>query len=132
MPEIRIIHALDFLETTVEGTLDLEQSRAVLFKVASANAVDKLDLLLDLRLADGRPLSYTDMYRLLSVLEEQPESFGGKVALLDDYDNDEFAKMQFFEASATLRGFDVRTFSEYEPAMRWLQSGHTPLQPEAP
>jgi hypothetical protein len=132
MVAIRVIHATDFIETTVEDTLDLERSRRVLYELAYANAEGRYDLLIDLRRADGSPLSYPDVFRLVNVLAERPEAFGGKVALLDEFDNEGFAKVQFFEASASVRGFRVRTFIDYEVAMRWLLSDATEIEPETP
>ena len=130
MSAIRVIRARDFIETTVDGALDFARSRQVLLDIACANAREQLDLLIDLRRADGQRLSYAEVYRLLPVLQERPEAFAGKIALLDDYDNEGFAKVQFFEASAGLHGFQVRTFTDYEPAMRWLQSDRTAILPD--
>lgn len=127
MPAIRIVHAHDFIETTVDGTLDLAQSRRLFLAIACANAEEQLDLLIDIRSADNKRMSYREIYLLLPALEERREAFAGKIALLDEYDNDGFAKAQFFGAAATLHGFQVRTFIDYEPAMRWLQADSTPV-----
>ncbi len=122
MHDIRIIHASDFLQTTVEGSLDFEGSRAILLDIAGS--ADGYDLLLDIREMKGEQLSYADVYRLVGILETHPESFRGKVALLDRFDA-QFEKTQFFEASATEKGFRVRAFLDFEEAVRWLHAKST-------
>ena len=121
MLNMHVIHAGDFMETTVAGALDYERSRAMLLGIARANEPRHLNLLIDLRGAyGGAGISFPDVFRLVAVLEEHPDAFrGNRVALLDEFD-EQLEKTQFFEASATHKGFHVRTFIQYEAALRWL------------
>lgn len=129
MYRFRLVHAYDLLELTVGGALDLDRSRAMLAQLAEANAETGLDLLLDLRPAEDAGMSYRDVYALVDLLEEHPEAFGGKLALLDT-NRPGFEKVQFFQASAAERGFEVRAFLDFEAAVRWLQrASHLSTEP---
>ena len=127
MLNVRIIHANDFLETSVDGTLDAENSRAMLLQVATSNENLGHDLLLDLRRADGAGLSFSEVFELVKVMEQHPKAFPGKVALLDTY-RDGFEKVQFFEASAAVKGFQVRAFLDFEKAIHWLHGTPSPIE----
>ena len=120
MFQIHHVKASDVLETTLEGALDFERTRAALEGIALANAETGYDLLIDLRAAEDAGISFPDVYRLVMGLSTHPESFKGRVALLDHY-RDGFEKVQFFEAAATEKGYRVRAFADFEKATRWLQ-----------
>ena len=124
MQRFRLVHAADLIELTVAGTLDVERSRALLLQLAETNAETGLDLLLDLRPADGTGITYREIYSLVELLRQHPDAFRGKLAVLDT-DQPGFEKVQFFQASATERGFQVRAFLEFEAAVRWLQQSST-------
>ena len=123
MYKIHHVRASDILETTVEGELDYERTRTALEGVAEANSETGYDLLIDLRPAEDAGISFPDVYRLVQGLSMHPESFKGRVALLDRY-RAGFEKVQFFEAAATERGYRVRAFVDFEEATRWLQASH--------
>lgn len=128
MHRFRLVHAADLIELTVSGSLDVERSRELLLRLAETNSETGLDLLLDLRPAVDNGITFRDVYSLVELLREHPEAFQGKVAVLD-LDRPGFEKVQFFQASATERGFQVRAFLEFEAAVRWLQQSsslHTP------
>lgn len=107
------------VEITVEGTLDLESSHRLLLGVAQNADVVGRHLLLDLRNAKGA-LSFRDVYQLVQVLGERFTAFRGRIALLDKFDEG-LEKAQFFEASATESGFDIRTFLNEDAAVQWLE-----------
>ena len=109
---------------TLEGTLDFDATAAVLHAVALENEASGKHLLIDLRGAEGQQLSYTDVHRLVQLLDERPHAFRGRIALLDHY-RESFEKTQFFEASADIKGFDVRSFLDEARAIAWLE-GETP------
>lgn len=110
--------------TTVEGHLDFEASADILRGVAAENEAAGRHLLIDLRRAEAHGLTYTDVYRLVQMLGETPGAFRGRVALLDLY-REGFEKVQFFEASADVQGFHVRSFLDEAAAVAWLE-GATP------
>ena len=130
MHRFRLVHATDLIELTVTGTLDVERSRDLLLRLAEANAETGLDLLLDLRPADDAGITFRDVYALVEILRDHPDAFRGRLALLDT-DRPGFEKVQFFQASATERGFQVRAFLDFEAAVRWLQRSST-LDTSAP
>ena len=104
----------------VDGTLDLDASRALLLQVASDVQFRGQGLLIDLRDAEGA-LSYRDVHEMIGVLIENEASFTHCVALLEDY-NERFEKAQFFQAYATERGFAVRAFIKEDAAVAWLEA----------
>ncbi|HEX9950275.1 MAG TPA: hypothetical protein VGB53_00770 [Rubricoccaceae bacterium] len=112
----------DVLRTTVHGDLDLDGSARILHGVAAENASRGLHLLVDLRDADGAPLSFADVYQLSGLLAETPVAFRSRIALLDTF-REGFEKVQFFEASATHRGFVVHSFLDEGAAAAWLAAG---------
>jgi hypothetical protein len=122
MPDhsFRVVHAAEFLHTTASGGLDYETSRALLDAIVTSNEGPGLDLLIDVRSAADAGISFKDVYRLVSVLQEHPAAFRRKVAVLDLF-RPGFEKVQFFESTATDAGFDVRSFLDYEAAAGWLQ-----------
>ncbi|HEX8299714.1 MAG TPA: hypothetical protein VF594_11190 [Rubricoccaceae bacterium] len=122
MPTHETVLIGDVLRTTVHGELDLESSSRILHAIATDNAARGLHLLVDLRDADGAPLSFADVYRLSGILAEEPAAFRSRIALLDTF-REGFEKVQFFEASATHRGFAVRSFLDEPAAVAWLAAG---------
>lgn len=120
MARYSIVPINGITRTTVEGALDFDATATVLRAIAAENQVAGRDLLIDLREAQAQQLSYTDVHRLVRLLAEQPDAFRGRIALLDRY-RDSFEKTQFFEASAEISGFDVRSFLNEAEAVAWLE-----------
>lgn len=110
-----------FTQTTVEGVLDLEGSAAMLRQIATDADARHRHLLIDVRGATATGLSYADVYRLVGLLAEDREAFSCRIALLDTF-REGFEKLQFFEASATERGFAVRAFLDEGAAVAWLEA----------
>lgn len=111
-----------FTQTTVEGVLDLDGSAAMLRQIATDADSRRRHLLIDLRAATSTGLSYGDVYRLVGMLADDPVAFSGRIALLDTF-REGFEKIQFFEASATAKGFRVHAFLDEDKAVAWLEEG---------
>lgn len=108
------------VEVTIEGTLDLQGGLDILLDITQSASTAGRHILFDLRKMRGA-LTFRDIYQLVQGLTEHPTSFRGRIALLDKYDEG-LEKAQFFEASATEYGFDVRTFIDADSASQWLRS----------
>ena len=121
MASYEIVSIDGFTQTTVEGALDLDASAAMLRGIAADADSRRHNLLIDLRDATSTGLSYSDVYRLVGMLAEDPEAFSGRIALLDTF-REGFEKIQFFEASATEKGFHVRAFIDEGAAIVWLDA----------
>lgn len=128
---VPIIHANDFLETSVDGTLNAENSRRMLLQIATSNENLGHDLLRGVRRADGTGVSFSEVFDLVKVMEEHPEASPGKAALLDTY-REGFEKVQFFEASAAVEGLQVRAFLDFEQAIHWLHGTVTTIDADKP
>ena len=122
MPTYETVTIGDVLRATVHGDLDLTGLALILHGIAGENASRGLHLLVDLRDADGGPLSFADLHRISGRLAETPAAFRSRIALLDTF-REGFEKVQFFEASATHRGFAVRSFLDESAAASWLAAG---------
>ncbi len=124
MANFDIVPINGFTQTTVEGALDLEGSAAMLREIATDADSRRRHLLIDLRAATSTGLSYSDVYRLVGMLSDDPVAFSGRIALLDTF-REGFEKIQFFEASATEKGFAVRAFLDEDAAVGWLEAAAT-------
>ena len=121
MASYEIVPIDGFTQTTVEGALDLAGSAEMLRQIAADADARHRHLLIDVRDATSTGLSYSDVYRLVGMLTENPIAFSGRIALLDTF-REGFEKIQFFEASATEKGFTVRAFLDEDAAVGWLEA----------
>lgn len=121
MASYEILLVDGFTQTTVEGALDMDGSAAMLRQIATDADSRHRHLLIDVRDATSTGLSYADVYRLVGMLAEDPVAFSCRIALLDTF-REGFEKIQFFEASATEKGFAVRAFLDEAAAVAWLEA----------
>ena len=113
MPTYETVTIGDVLRATVHGDLDLAGLALILHGIAGENAARGLHLLVDLRDADGGPLSFADLHRISGGLAETPAAFRSRIALLDTF-REGFEKVQFFA---------VRSFLDESAAASWLAAG---------
>jgi hypothetical protein len=118
---IRLINVQDLLKATQKGKLDFETRKQLLLKLALENAAPcQYDILIDNRQATGT-ISITEITELVEVMIEHRESFRSKIALLAPPETTlELAK--FLELYTCNRGFQVRTFRDFEEAINWLMT----------
>ncbi len=124
MATYRAVPINAFIQVSIEGALNVETSLAILLDIVQNQEFAGRPLLVDLRGAKGE-FSFPDIYRLVRVLDEHPDAFSGRLAFLDDYD-ERFEKTQFFQASASERGFHVRAFLDETAAIAWLGAATAP------
>ncbi len=116
--DIRIIHAQDFIIGSPEGKLDLEKSKEVLIKVASASAhLADYAIILDTRKAQSE-MSVVNLWYLAAELSKLRGAFSRKTAVLCPLE--EFDQGEFFALCAKNRGFNVSAFTSFEHAIEWL------------
>jgi hypothetical protein len=114
---IRIIHSGDFVKATAEGTLDLEESRRILFEVAAQfPPVNDYHILIDTRHAHSA-MSITDLWYLASELKHGLQ-LRNKIAVLCPLER--FQAAEFLELCAQNRGLNVVAFTLFEEAINWL------------
>ena len=115
---LRIIHAMDFIKATAQGTLDFEESRKALIDIATAvGPLADYEILLDTREARSH-LSATDLWHLAAELAALGATFHHKTAILCPLAR--FRDARFFATCAREKGFQVRGFTSFEDAMAWL------------
>jgi DNA-binding response OmpR family regulator len=118
---LQIIQAGDLIKSTPTGDLDLSASREGLAQIAASGAeLQEYTVLIDLRDVRSR-LSISDIYDLAFELLKYGETFRRKTAVLVRAGED-IGQAKFFENTAQNRGFEVRTFTEFEKAIIWLSS----------
>lgn len=116
--KVMIIHAKDFLSVTGEGTLDFEGSKKALREIAAAaGSLSDYEVLLDTRKAQSQ-LSTIDLWYLAAELASLGTAFGRKTAVLCPQER--FDDAGFFAMCAQNRGLQVRGFSSFEDAIKWL------------
>jgi len=115
---VKVIHAHEFVRAQPGGVLDLEASEALLLEIAkAADGLDKVEVLIDTRGADGR-LGAADLWFLAERLAKHRRAFSGKTAVLCPMER--FDRARFFALLADSKGFEVEAFTSYEEAMTWL------------
>ena len=115
---IRIISARDFVKATPEGAFDFEKTKEFLIAVAAAsNALNDHEILIDTRKTDAE-MTPSELWHLAAELESRRRAFAGKTAVLCPAGK--FDQAGFFALCAQNRGFQVRAFSSFEPAIEWL------------
>jgi hypothetical protein len=116
--DVRVIHAQEFLRSTEDGRLDLEESKRLLTETAFASPPSKhYDVLVDTRGAHSE-LTVADLLDLAAGLYSVRKSFTRKTALVVPRDRLDHA--EFFAACAEDRGFEVSAFTSLGEAMSWL------------
>ena len=116
----KIINAQDFIKAKPSGEIDLARSKEVLSEIAAmVSPPDDYEILLDIREAYGN-LSYSDVYELVAVLGQHRAEFSNKIAILAR-DDEQFDRARFLELSASLNGFRIGAFLDFERTINWLQ-----------
>jgi hypothetical protein len=123
--KVRIVTCRDFVSAKPEGVLNLEESEQLLRDVVTTSdpAETELDILVDTRDAES-VLSATDLWYLADRLQRHPKTFTGRTAILCPAER--FDHAAFFALCAENQGIDMRAFTSYEEAMRWLQDACGP------
>ncbi|QDU26048.1 hypothetical protein ETAA8_11200 [Anatilimnocola aggregata] len=122
--DVRIIAASEFLQTTIEGRIDVASSEQILRQIAAAcREHDQHHVLIDARQVPERSLSVIDLYELGSGLQRYGFDSSHRVAIVylpqpDRIDTGERAK--FLELVAVNRGTNLRVFDKVEDAWAWL------------
>ncbi|MEM1117952.1 MAG: hypothetical protein AAF594_02245 [Bacteroidota bacterium] len=119
MASFEITDTEGIVTVTVSGESAPEDGSRIL-REAAPRLTPGAPLLIDIRPALGPALSFSDFHRYASTLADLSEVYGGRIAVLDDFD-ERFEMTQFFEASATVRGAAVRAFVSEVAALRWLR-----------
>ena len=119
-PQVRIIAAEEFLQTTVEGTVGLESSEQILRQIAeSCRYHDQHHVLIDATRLPEKSLSVIDLYQLGSSLQVFGFGVGHRIAVHCN-PGESTQRGKFFELVAVNRGANVRVFDQRADALAWL------------
>lgn len=125
---MRVIHAKEFMRTNVKGDADLKTSKRIIREIASLNLPEQCDLLIDIRDTVAKH-SVADIYEMVGELVTFRKAFDGrKFAIVDDEDEFFYRNTKLAELCAQNRGINMRGFTNFEEAIRWLAT-ETPLTP---
>ena len=123
--KIKVLTAMDFLEVTTDGIINLTTSRQLLKDIAmSKNLPVDYELFIDFRDTQCT-LSIVDVYLLTGELFKYGDTFRRKVALLV-LPGINFDRANFFETCSHNKGFLVNAFTDYEQAMQWILLAEDP------
>jgi hypothetical protein len=118
---IRIIRAHEFIKATLEGQINLVESKKLLleFAATSGPSVD-YQVLLDVRKTELE-LSIADLWYLSAELSNFRKALPRKTAVLCPVEQFDYAG--FFALCAQNRGFQISAFTSFEDAIEWLIQG---------
>jgi hypothetical protein len=116
--EVTVVHAHEFVITTVRGQLDFAKSKVALMEVASAGVFSSgANVLLDIRDAPGR-LTLPEVLSFADEFARVQTDHGHKTAVL--IDPGRFENAEFFAVTAKNMGLQVQAFTSFEDAFEWL------------
>lgn len=116
---IKVIHTKDFVKITVKGVLDFALSRQALLDIASQiEQSGQYKILVDTREAKI-VLSTVDIFESGEALTAHPSIRRNKIAFLTLMNQAKQAR--FFEDVAVNRGIRVKSFTDFDEAIVWLE-----------
>jgi hypothetical protein len=116
---LHIIQTTDFVRLDAHGEPDMVASRLALERVAKACIDRGTDAaLLDVREMHDH-LSLGDLYKLVGAFHDMGFRHHHRLAILHRFSSSE--NSDFFALCASTRGWQVRSFSEFEEAMDWFR-----------
>ena len=118
---IRIIRAHEFIKATLEGQINLEESKKLLLEFAATSGLSvDYEVLLDVRKTQLE-LSIADLWYLSAELSNFRKALPRKTAVLCPLEQFDYAG--FFALCAQNRGFHISAFTSFEDAIEWLIEG---------
>jgi len=117
---IKIKHEHEFIKATIEGRLDVEETKKMFLEIVSASEpLDNYEIILDVRKAHLE-MSAADLWYLASELSKYRKIFTRKTAILCPFEQYKFDQAGFLALCSQNRGLDVCAFTSYGDAMKWL------------
>lgn len=127
--ELQLIRAQEFIRLGAHGHFDLEASKVALAQLAAACWKRGTNqALLDLRALHPGPkpiFAPTDLVALVQTFCEIGFTHQQRLAVL--YGSDPHHRARLFAFLATLRGWNVQAFDNFEAAVTWLAGVGEPL-----
>jgi len=119
MPQnLQIVRPSDFVCLDAQGKPDLAASERALSAVAKACVDRGIDCaLLDVRNVQSN-LGLVDLYQLVKAFDAMGFQPNHRLAVLHRYSGGEGA--EFFAICASMRGWNVRAFDNFEEAIEWF------------
>jgi len=120
--KIKIIRSVDYLSISDDGIIEFEESKKILSEIVEPKRPPAdYEILLDFRRTQW-VLSTEEIYSLVKVLIEKPDSFRDKIALLL-LPGVNFDQATFQELCSDHKGITVQSFTNYEDAIQWFYNG---------
>lgn len=118
---LKIIRSVDYLDISDDGGINFEASRKNLSEISGRGSTPaNYEVLLDFRRTQW-VLSTEEIYYLVEVLINNPETYRDKIALLV-LPGVNFDSGYFQELCSSNQAVFVRTFTNYEDAIQWFYS----------
>lgn len=117
--KIKIIRSVDYLSVNDDGSIEFEVSKKLLSGIVEPKRPPAdYEILLDFRRTQW-VLSTDEIFSLVKVLIDKPDSFRDKIALLL-LPGVNFDSAYFQELCSNSKDITVRSFSNYEDAIQWF------------
>ena len=117
------------LTIVATGEVSAEEGGQIL-RAAAERLAPADPLLIDIRDLRAPGFTFSDTYDLVQFFERMPNSYHGRIAVVDRYD-DTLETTMFFESASIVRGMAIRSFLHAATALRWLR-GETVDGPPGP
>jgi len=122
--KIKVIRSIDYLSVRDDGSIDFEESKALLKALAEPKRPPAdYEILLDFRRTQWI-LSTEEIFELIQALFNIPDSYREKIALLA-LPGVNFDKGIFTEMCAGHSDMIIGTFTNYEDAIHWFYLDET-------
>jgi len=132
--QLEIIRAAEFVRADTHGELDLAASKNAFKLIANACQLRGIqNAVMDLREFHPGPipaLTCGDLIDLINTFSEVGFTRNLRLAIL--YASDPHKRGQMFEFLSDLRGWNVKTFSEFEAAVMWFSERTNLPEPSQP
>jgi len=117
--KIKIIRSVDYLSVNDDGAIEFEVSKKTLSGIVEPKRPPAdYEILLDFRRTQW-VMSTDEIFSLVKVLIDKPDSYRDKIALLL-LPGVNFNSAYFQELCSENKGITVKTFTNYEDAIQWF------------
>ncbi len=118
----KIYRTRDFIRKSEEGTIDIQQSLALVRKLAEiADFHRDSNIMIDLKDTVGS-LSANELLQAALEFARHRNIFKNKIAVLMPIDEDRLARAKILHRAMDNNGFKFNYFTDYEEAIEWLST----------
>lgn|GEM_PF-372854 len=120
---IKVFKAMDFLQNSQEGKINLESSIDMVRQLGEASdLLDDYHILIDLRGTEGI-LNITELIKVAMEVAYHKHKFHNRLAVLMPDESERIMNASDFKTMMQVTGVQFDFFVRYEEAVKWLSEG---------